>query len=126
MPSHKPVSELVRPLHVFLRRSITDFEAISWLQLPACANVEVFVQTVNPMYTHPPSVQYPVLQTYVDEKLLSFLPCGEKFAWEWLETTRGFPRFWVNDRELARRPWIHTPEFKCLDELCYAHPPAPQ
>ncbi len=108
----------------FINRPISDFEAISWCPLPPGIE-SVWVQASAPACTIAPSAEYPLLQTQVDSWLLKALPYGEACARELLETTRGFPRFWVNDREVARRPWLHCPKYQQLDQLCRNHPPHP-
>ena len=39
------------------------------------------------------------------------LDYGETFAHELLETISDWSNFWLNDRELARRPWVYNPGF---------------
>jgi hypothetical protein len=108
----------------FISRPISDFEAVSWCPLPSGVEA-VWVQASAPGFSIAPSPEYPLLQTQLDSWLLKALPYGEACARELLETTRGFPRFWVNDRELARRPWLHCPKYQQLDGLCRNHPPHP-
>jgi len=39
-----------------------------------------------------------------------------------LETTEGWSNYWLNDRELARRPWVHNPEADDVDKMLAAVP----
>ena len=64
-----------------------------------------------------PSFSHPILQTYVDVCVLGCLELGRQFLLEFLETTHGFSGFWLNDREVPRRPWIHQPRHKTIDRL---------
>ena len=50
------------------------------------------------------------------------LEYGEDFARELLETTDGWSDYWLNDRELARRPWVRKPEAAEVDKLLAAAP----
>ena len=65
----------------------------------------------------PPSVNYPILQTYIDVCLSGCLEHGEEFAREFVETTFKWSPFWLNERELARRPWVHQKEYVRIDRL---------
>lgn len=58
-----------------------------------------------------------MLQSYIDVCLLGALEHGESFALEFLRTTVGWSRYWLNDRKLARRPWVHQPRYREIDEL---------
>ena len=107
-----------------IRRKMSDLEPMSWLPLPAGAPT-IYVQAMDEQKIKPASPDYPLLQTNLDSWLLKALQYGEDFAVEMLETTRGFPSFWINDRVLARRPWIHQPKYKILDKLFRNHPSAP-
>ena len=48
--------------------------------------------------------QFPLLESYIDVVVEGGLDCGEEFARELLETTFDWSDYWLNDRELARRP----------------------
>lgn len=111
------------PVSVFVPLSPTEFEAISWQALPAGVDT-IFVQCMNEKLIHAPSIAYPILQTYVDEKVVDCLQFGEDFASEFLDSARGFTGFWINDREVPRRPWVHQPKYKEIDSICKAHPPS--
>ena len=65
----------------------------------------------------PPSAKYPILQSYVDVCLSGCLEHGEEFAREFIETTFLWSPFWLNERELARRPWVHESHYVQIDKL---------
>jgi hypothetical protein len=50
-----------------------------------------------------------VLESYIDVVVEGALDYGQEFARELLETTSDWSNCWLNDRELARRPWVHDP-----------------
>ena len=66
---------------------------------------------------HPPSYEYPILQTYIDVCILGCLEYGEKFATEFIQTTFLWTKFWLNERELSRRPWLHQKGYVKIDTL---------
>ncbi|MCH8888498.1 MAG: gamma-glutamylcyclotransferase [SAR324 cluster bacterium] len=97
---------------------IEHFAALGWQSLPGVLFVYIFraksVASVD--------IEYPILQSYLDTCLKGYLEYGEDFAIEFLETTGGWSKFWINDREVARRPWIHEGKYKVLDALLAKHP----
>eukprot|EP00942_MAST-04A_sp_MAST-4A-sp1_P007757 g7757.t1 len=60
---------------------------------------------------------HPILQTYVDICILGCLEFSKEFAIEFIHTTVGWDSPWLNDREVPRRPWIHQPQFRLIDNL---------
>ena len=52
----------------------------------------------------PPSITHPILQTYIDVCITSCLEHGDDFAREFISTTFLWTPYWLNDREIARRP----------------------
>jgi hypothetical protein len=42
---------------------------------------------------------------------------GPDFAREVIETTADWSIFWFDDREMPRRPWIHTSDYQVIDKL---------
>jgi hypothetical protein len=63
------------------------------------------------------SAQFSLLESYVDVVVEGALEYGETFAHELLETTSDWSDFWLNDRELARRPWVYNPASSQVDAL---------
>jgi len=60
-------------------------------------------------------VEFPLLQSYFDVVVEGDLEYGPDFAREILETTDGWNNQWLNDRQLARRPWVHDPSAAGVD-----------
>ena len=120
---------------VFARRPLSCFESISWLALPPTTHV--FVQTMHSDRFQPASIEHPLLQTYVDQQLARCRNIDDEgdFAREFVGTTRGWPQFWLNDRETARRPWVNiersnkkesgSRQLKFNDTILHEHPPSP-
>ena len=72
----------------------------------------------------PPSVNYPILQTYIDVCLSGCLEHGEEFAREFIATTFLWDAHWLNERTLARRPWLHQKQYVKIDKLLQEAVPA--
>ena len=49
---------------------------------------------------------------------------GEAFAREFLRTTFLWSCFWLNEREVARRPWLHQKSYVKIDQLLREEVPA--
>ena len=69
----------------------------------------------------PPSLEFPILQTYVDVCLTGCLEYGEGFAKEFIETTFLWSPCWLNERPLSRRPWVHQKQYVAIDRLLRDH-----
>ena len=65
----------------------------------------------------PPSITFPILQTYIDVCLSGCLEHGEDFAKEFIATTFLWTPFWLNEREIARRPWLHQKSYVKIDQM---------
>ncbi len=105
-----------------------EIQAVSWERLPETGTIWVYVP-VGPdgqagVGLPEPNAQYPLLQSYIDVVVEGGLEYGEDFARETLETTEGWSDYWLNDRELARRPWVRNPEAAEVDDLLSAAPDA--
>lgn len=84
----------------FEKIPMEHFETLGWQSLPDFPVCHAYkARSVEPVNIH-----YPILQTYLDTCLKGYLEYGEAFAIEFLETTTGWSKFWLNDREVARRP----------------------
>ena len=102
----------------FEKIPMEHFETLGWQSLPDFPVCHAYkARSVEPVNIH-----YPILQTYLDTCLKGYLEYGEAFAIEFLETTTGWSKFWLNDREVARRPWIFESKYKLLDSLLANHP----
>ena len=65
-----------------------------------------------------------MLESYIDVVVEGGLEYGEDFARELIETTFDWSDYWLNDRELARRPWVHDPASSEVDALLMSSPEA--
>ena len=92
------------------RKFIGEFAtARCWQKIPADAEVWVCGPPVEPeKFAALPSAQHPILQTYVDVCMSGCLEHGREFARLFVETTDAWSEFWVNDREVPRRPWVSS------------------
>lgn len=95
-------------------------QCYSWPALPHPEQTKLWMYLPESPYL--PNREYPILQTYVDVCLDGCFEYGEEFAIEFLESTFGWSQFWLNDRLLARRPWIHCPNHQFIDRLLEKHP----
>ena len=62
--------------------------------------------------------------SYIDVVVEGGLEYGDAFAREAIETTSDWSDYWLNDRELARRPWVRDPGSAAVDKLLSAAPDA--
>jgi hypothetical protein len=109
----------------------SQIEPVGWQRLPEGGKFWVYVPllpvadggTGRPGEGLPLAVaEFPLLQSYIDVVVEGGLEYGPEFAREILETTDGWSRFWLNDRELPHRPWVHDPQAAKVDELLAAAP----
>jgi hypothetical protein len=106
---------------------MSQIEAMGWQRLPETGHFWIYVpvrslaqggQGVPGEGLPEPDVEHPLLQSYIDVVVEGGLEYGEEFAREIVETTDGWSRFWLNDREFARRPlWVLDPKAARVDEL---------
>jgi len=90
---------------------------------PADAQTWIYVGT--PESVAPPDARFPIVQSYVDVFLSGCLEQEERhgipgFAAECVATTAGWSASWVNDRIFPRRPFIHQPRARQIDQLLAA------
>src|SRR5215213_8166610 len=103
-------------------------EAVSWQQVPATGKVWVYVPIGRngkigedlPVA----SAMYPLLQSYIDVVLDGALEYSVDFARELVETTQDWRSFWLNGRELPRRPWVFDKNYAVEDQLLKETQPA--
>ena len=99
----------VHAYNCFIPTPIEHFEALSWLALPLDIS-QIWVQLSHPDRIVNPNIDRPLLQTYLDQQLARMKNIGgndDMFAREFIDTTRNWPIYWLNDREIPRRPWVH-------------------
>jgi hypothetical protein len=113
--------------YVRVEISHADMEAVSWQSLPAKGRIWVYVPDIagkQPGVDLPsPDAQYPMLESYVDIVIEGALEYGPEFARELIVTTEGWSPYWLNDRELARRPWVFDKQSAAVDKLLIAYAP---
>ena len=105
-----------------------DIEALSWQSIPQAGHIWVFVP-VRPggapgVGLPEPDAAFPVLESYIDIVIEGGLEYGPEFARELIETTADWSQFWLNDRELARRPWVHDGKYAVVDRMLTSIRPA--
>jgi hypothetical protein len=96
-------------------------ESVSWQSLPEHGTVWVYV----PMIAGKPpgeglplaDAKYPLVESYIDIVVEGGLEYGPEFAREIIETTRDWSPYWLDDRTLARRPWVADKQFASVDAL---------
>ena len=104
-----------------LRLRKNQLEALSWQNLPSY-DCKIYVYCIDkPHQKRRPTFDLPILQTYVDVCIKGCLEYGENFAREFIQTTGGWSKFWLNDRQIPRRPWLHEPMFKIVDQCLKRH-----
>ncbi len=99
----------IQDYSLFIPTPIEHFEALTWLELPLDVS-KIWVQISHPDRVVKPDIDRPLLQTYLDQQLARLRNIGgndDMFAREFVDTTRNWPIYWLNDREVPRRPWVH-------------------
>lgn len=89
-------------------------------QLPDAAQIWLYASP--PQKVHAPTRRFPVVQSYVDVFLSGCLQAEQRyqldgFARECVQTTRGWSKYWVNDRIYPRRPFVYQPNAGKIDKL---------
>ncbi|MBV9827444.1 MAG: gamma-glutamylcyclotransferase [Alphaproteobacteria bacterium] len=98
----------------------SQIEAVGWERLPEAGHIWIYVP--KEATAGGPSFDYPLLQTYIDVVIEGGFEHSPEFAREILDTTEGWSPFWLNDRELARRPWVRDPDARKVDQLLASTP----
>jgi hypothetical protein len=98
----------------------SQIEAVGWERLPESGHIWIYVPKEDT--AGGPSFDYPLLQTYIDVVIEGGFEHSPQFAREILDTTEGWSPFWLNDRELARRPWVRDPDARKVDQLLASTP----
>jgi hypothetical protein len=105
-----------------------DIEAVSWQSIPQEGHIWVYVP-VRPggapgIGLPQADAAFPLLESYIDVVVEGGLEYGPDFARELIETTADWSPFWLNDRELARRPWVHDSKYATVDQMLARIAPA--
>jgi hypothetical protein len=105
-----------------------DIEAVSWQSVPAEGHIWVYVPvrpgSVPGVDLPEPDAAFPLVESYIDIVIEGGLEYGPDFARELIETTADWSQYWLNDRELARRPWVHDAKAAGVDKLLATTEPA--
>lgn len=98
-----------------------QIEAVSWQRLPEGGRVWVYVpvaEGLEPGLGLPaPSVGFPLLESYIDVVIEGGMEYGLDYAREIIVTTTDWSGYWLNDRELPRRPWVFDRHYAAVDRL---------
>jgi hypothetical protein len=95
-------------------------QKIGWECLPK-HNCNIWTYVPNNNFLLDASLKNPILQSYIDVCINGTLKYGEQFTIEFLETTFNWS-YWLNDRQIPRRPWIHEKNYKVIDEILSKYP----
>lgn len=103
----------------------SQIEAVGWQPLPTGGHFWIYVPRAvaqGAATFAAPDADYPLVESYVDIVVEGGLEYSPEFAREIIATTDGWSRFWLNDRELAHRPWVHNPQAREVDQLLQSVP----
>jgi hypothetical protein len=106
---------------------LDQIEAVSWQAVPASGTIWTYVPaddagTASRLVGA--SDEFPLLQSYIDATVEGALDYGVDYAREVIETTADWSPYWLNDREMARRPWIYDRHYAEADALLSTTEPA--
>ena len=103
-------------------------EPVSWQRLPEQGRIWIYVPVqpggVPGEGLPEPDADFPLLESYIDIVIEGAMEYGADYARELIETTLDWSPYWLNDRELARRPWVHDVKTGNVDKLLAATEPA--
>ena len=90
---------------------------------------QAWIYSSQPAAIATPSVDYPIVQSYVDIFVSGCLEQEQRFglegfARECIDTTHDWSPHWVNDRLYPRRPFIYQPKARQIDLLLSQQVPA--
>ena len=97
-------------------------ESCNWQELPKHP-IKIWIYIPNGKTRVPgtelvPSDKYyPILQTYLDIVILGCLKYGIEYTVEFLYTTGWWNKYWLNDRQVPRRPWIFQKRYREIDNV---------
>ncbi len=106
-------------------RVLVDARQIEMLDRSVTPQGQIWMYTVQPDKVIAPNADFPIVQSYVDIMLGGCLEIEKNFAIEQfaemcVTTTTGWSQHWVNDRIYPRRPFIHQPRSREIDQLLEA------
>ena len=91
-------------------------ESCCWINIPNY-NCNIYIYVPKENNSHLPDNNYPYLQSYIDMCILGCLKYGSQFTKEFLETTYGWNKYWLDDRILSRRPWVYQSNYKMIEKM---------
>jgi hypothetical protein len=104
-----------------------DIQAVSWQAVPAQGHIWIYVPHVagkEPGVGLPQAdARFPMAESYIDVVIEGGLEYGPDFAREIIATTQDWSHYWLNDRDLARRPWVFDKQSGTVDKLLTAMVP---
>lgn len=104
-----------------------QIQAVSWQRLPEQGKIWVYVPVVEgrePGVGLPaPSSEFPLLESYIDIVVEGGMEYGPDYAREIIATTADWSAYWLNDRELPRRPWVFDKQSSAIDKILAATAP---
>ena len=109
--------------NIYCREQINEDSFTFLSQSPSlAAQKQVWIYTIASIENQFPTKEFPIVQSYVDIFLRGCIQIEEKFkitafAKECIETTEGWPVYWVNDRIFPRRPSFYEPYAAQIDAL---------
>jgi hypothetical protein len=86
---------------------------------------EVYIFISNPediSKTKEPTPAFPIVESYVDIcingclEIEALYRTASGFVQEFIQTTTGWNKYWVNDRLYPRRPFIYAPNASAIDQ----------
>lgn len=90
-------------------------------------DAEVWIYALKPEDAFPPSIEWPIVQSYVDIFLTGCMQLQQQilpkraqsidFPKECIKTTHEWSDHWKNDRLYPRRPFIYQPNAEDIDKL---------
>ena len=98
-----------------------QIQAVSWQRLPEQGKIWVYVPVVEGrepgVGLPPPSSAFPLLESYIDVVVEGGLEYSPDYAREIIATTTDWSAYWLNDRELPRRPWVFDKQSSAVDKI---------
>lgn len=112
-------------------RVAVDPDSVTMLDgSPVPANSQIWVYANKPETLAAPDAGNPIVQSYVDIVITGCLELQElvkdpdiDFVEQFVKTTKGWSKHWVNDRLYPRRPYIHQPKAWEIDSALKKHLP---
>ena len=103
-----------------------DIEAVSWQRLPETGEFWVYIPVkpnAEPGVGLPAAnAEFPMLESYIDVVVEGGLEYRRRLRSRAVRETFDWSDYWLNDRELARRPWVHDPASSKVDDLLMREP----